>query len=59
MPNIFTTHLHDTPREALNWRLALAVLCFGLMGAARGMQQDHNVKLRDTSWLMLGYCDRP
>jgi len=29
----------NTPSEALNWRLAFSVLCFGLMGAARGLDE--------------------
>ena len=28
--------LRSTPKEALNWRLFYGVICFGLMGAARG-----------------------
>ncbi|EEP81348.1 conserved hypothetical protein [Uncinocarpus reesii 1704] len=39
MPNIFKQTLGDTPREALNWRLGMAVLCFGLMGASRGIDE--------------------
>ncbi|WEW56993.1 hypothetical protein PRK78_002452 [Emydomyces testavorans] len=39
MPNIFKQNLGDTPREALNWRLGIAVLCFGLMGAGRGVDE--------------------
>lgn len=31
--------LAETPREAFNWRLVYAVLCFGLMGAARGLDE--------------------
>ncbi|KAH6713619.1 hexose transporter protein [Leptodontidium sp. MPI-SDFR-AT-0119] len=31
--------LADTPREAFNWRLAFSVICFGLMGAARGLDE--------------------
>lgn len=31
--------LADTPREAFNLRLLFAVLCFGLMGAARGLDE--------------------
>ncbi|KAI9727428.1 MAG: hypothetical protein M1834_008372 [Cirrosporium novae-zelandiae] len=37
--NIFKTKLEDTPKEALNWRLGFAVLCFGLMGSARGIDE--------------------
>ncbi|QVM05436.1 hypothetical protein D8B26_000147 [Coccidioides posadasii str. Silveira] len=39
MPNIFKQNLGDTPREALNWKLGMAVLCFGLMGASRGIDE--------------------
>ncbi|KAK2748665.1 hypothetical protein FQN55_004218 [Onygenales sp. PD_40] len=39
MPNIFKQNLDKTPREALNWRLGMAVLCFGLMGASRGVDE--------------------
>lgn len=31
--------LAETPREAFNWRLAFSVICFGLMGAARGLDE--------------------
>ncbi|KAK3670467.1 hypothetical protein LTR78_009708 [Recurvomyces mirabilis] len=36
---MFKKALADTPREALNLRLLLAVVCFGLMGAARGLDE--------------------
>lgn len=36
---MFKAALADTPREAFNWRLALSVICFGLMGAARGLDE--------------------
>lgn len=40
MPNnVFKQNLADTPREVLNWRLFLAVVTFGLMGAARGLDE--------------------
>ncbi|EZF30057.1 MFS quinate transporter [Trichophyton interdigitale] len=39
MPNIFTQNLGETPRQALNWRLGYAILCFGLMGASRGIDE--------------------
>ncbi|KAK2740927.1 hypothetical protein FQN57_005931 [Myotisia sp. PD_48] len=39
MVNIFKQKLEDTPRETLNWRLWFAVLCFGLMGASRGVDE--------------------
>lgn len=38
--NVFKFRMGDTPREVLNWRLWLAVFCFGLMGAARGVDED-------------------
>lgn len=38
-PGMFKAALADTPREAFNWRLAFSVLCFGLMGAARGLDE--------------------
>jgi len=31
--------LAETPREAFNWRLLFGVMCFGLMGAARGLDE--------------------
>ncbi|KAL2384014.1 hypothetical protein RJZ90_002256 [Blastomyces dermatitidis] len=39
MPNIFKQQLIDTPREALNWKLGMGVLCFGIMGASRGIDE--------------------
>ncbi|RDW68298.1 hypothetical protein BP5796_08955 [Coleophoma crateriformis] len=38
-PGMFKAAMADTPREALNWRLAFSVVCFGLMGAARGLDE--------------------
>lgn len=29
-------HIQDTPREALNWRLWLAIATIGLLGLSRG-----------------------
>lgn len=37
--NIFKLDLGDDPREVLNLRLWLAVTCFGMMGAARGVDE--------------------
>lgn len=37
--NIFRIDTGSMPREALNWKLWLAVLTFGLMGAARGVDE--------------------
>lgn len=37
--NIFKLKTGDDPREVLNWRLWLAVFSFGLMGAARGVDE--------------------
>ncbi|KAF2460218.1 MFS quinate transporter [Lineolata rhizophorae] len=37
--NIFKAKMSDTPREALNWKLWYAVFTFGLMGAARGIDE--------------------
>ncbi|RDW86983.1 putative MFS quinate transporter [Aspergillus mulundensis] len=37
--NVFKLNLGSTPREVLNWRLWFAVLSFGLMGAARGVDE--------------------
>ncbi|PGH15205.1 hypothetical protein AJ79_02570 [Helicocarpus griseus UAMH5409] len=39
MPNIFKQQLSNTPREAINWRLGLGILCFGIMGASRGIDE--------------------
>ncbi|KAF4628293.1 hypothetical protein G7Y89_g9861 [Cudoniella acicularis] len=38
-PGMWKAALAETPREAFNWRLALSVVCFGLMGAARGLDE--------------------
>ncbi|CZR58162.1 related to quinate transport protein [Phialocephala subalpina] len=38
-PGMFKAALADTPREAFNWRLVFSVICFGLMGAARGLDE--------------------
>lgn len=32
-------HIHEVPSPALNWRLLLAVLTMGLLGASRGMDE--------------------
>ena len=32
-------HVHEVPSQALNWRLLLAVLTIGLLGASRGMDE--------------------
>jgi hypothetical protein len=37
--NIFNMSSGGLPKEVLNWRLWLAVFCFGLMGAARGVDE--------------------
>lgn len=37
--NIFKLNRGDDPKEVLNWRLWLAVFSFGLMGAARGVDE--------------------
>jgi hypothetical protein len=37
--NIFKLNTGDDPKEVLNWRLWLAVFSFGLMGAARGVDE--------------------
>lgn len=39
MWNPWRDNLKDTPREALNWRLWYGVFVFGLMGAARGIDE--------------------
>lgn len=36
---MFSSTLAQTPREAFNWRLFYGVICFGLMGAARGLDE--------------------
>ena len=37
--NIFKLRLGDEPREVLNWKLWFAVFSFGIMGAARGIDE--------------------
>ncbi|KAI9376119.1 general substrate transporter [Aspergillus egyptiacus] len=37
--NIFRLNSGGAPKEVLNWRLWLAVISFGLMGAARGVDE--------------------
>lgn len=37
--NIFKLDRGDDPKEVLNWRLWLAVFSFGIMGAARGVDE--------------------
>ncbi|GAB7344327.1 hypothetical protein MBLNU457_2192t1 [Dothideomycetes sp. NU457] len=37
--NIFKLNLGDDPKEVLNWRLWFAVFSFGIMGAARGIDE--------------------
>lgn len=37
--NVFRLNLGGAPKEVLNWRLWFAVLSFGLMGAARGVDE--------------------
>lgn len=37
--NIFKLRLGDDPRQVLNWRLWFAVFSFGIMGAARGVDE--------------------
>jgi hypothetical protein len=37
--NIFKLKNIDDPREVFNWRLWFAVFSFGLMGAARGIDE--------------------
>lgn len=37
--NVFKLSRADEPKEVLNWRLWLAVLTFGLCGAARGIDE--------------------
>lgn len=32
-------HIHEVPSQALNWRLLMAVLSIGLLGASRGMDE--------------------
>lgn len=37
--NIFSMSRGNLPKETLNWRLWFAVAAFGLMGAARGVDE--------------------
>ncbi|KAK9318918.1 general substrate transporter [Lipomyces orientalis] len=37
--NVFRLRWGDEPKEVLNWRLWLAVFSFGIMGAARGVDE--------------------
>lgn len=37
--NIFKLKNSDEPKEIFNWRLWFAVVSFGLMGAARGVDE--------------------
>lgn len=37
--NIFKLNRGDDPKEVLNWKLWLAVFSFGIMGAARGVDE--------------------
>lgn len=37
--NIFKLNTGDDPRAVLNWRLWFAVFSFGIMGAARGVDE--------------------
>ena len=37
--NIFKINRGNDPKEAFNWRLWFAVLSFGIMGAARGIDE--------------------
>ena len=37
--NIFKLSLGDDPKEVNNWRLWFAVFSFGIMGAARGIDE--------------------
>lgn len=37
--NIFTMKRGDEPKEVFNWRLWFAVFSFGIMGAARGIDE--------------------
>jgi MFS family permease len=37
--NIFKLRLGDEPREVINWKLWFAVFSFGIMGAARGIDE--------------------
>ena len=37
--NIFKLNLGEDPKEVINWRLWFAVFSFGIMGAARGIDE--------------------
>lgn len=37
--NVFRLKNLDEPKEIFNWRLWFAVFCFGLLGAARGVDE--------------------
>lgn len=39
MWNPWRENLKETPKESLNWRLWFGVFVFGLMGAARGIDE--------------------
>ena len=39
MVNVFKLQKGDAPGEVFNWRLWYAILTFGLMGAARGLDE--------------------
>ncbi|KIW15789.1 hypothetical protein PV08_05839 [Exophiala spinifera] len=41
--NIFKLNLGDDPKEVLNWRLWFAVFSFGVMGAARGIDEGSSL----------------
>jgi hypothetical protein len=38
-PSMFKAALADTPKEAFNRRLLFSVICFGLLGCARGLDE--------------------
>jgi hypothetical protein len=42
--NIFKLHLGDDPHQVLNWRMWFAVGSFGIMGAARGIDEVFKAK---------------
>ena len=37
--NIFRLNRGDEPKEVINWKLWFAVFSFGIMGAARGIDE--------------------
>jgi len=37
--DIFRVNVGDEPREILNWRMWFAVFSFGIVGAARGVDE--------------------